>query len=38
KENPATAAEIEDAIRRNSGVLGEALLVEGKEEDEDDEK
>jgi len=37
KENPAMAAEIEDAIRRNSGVLGEALLVEGKE-DEDDEK
>jgi recombination protein RecA len=36
KENPATAAEIEEAIRRNSGVLGEALLVEGKE-DEDEE-
>ena len=32
----ATAAEIEEAIRRNSGVLGEALLVEGKE-DEDEE-
>ena len=36
KENPATAAEIEDAIRRNSGVLGETLLVEGKEEEDEE--
>ncbi len=36
KENPAMAAEIEEAIRRNSGVLGESLLVEGKEEDDEE--
>jgi recombination protein RecA len=36
KENPATAAEIEDAIRKNSGVLGETLLVEGKEEEDEE--
>jgi recombination protein RecA len=27
KENPATAAEIEDAIRKNSGIIGENLLA-----------
>jgi recombination protein RecA len=27
KDNPATAAEIEDAIRKNSGIIGENLLA-----------
>ncbi len=27
KENPATAAEIEDAIRKNAGIIGENLLA-----------
>ena len=36
KENPATAAEIEDAIRKNAGIICENLLVaEGEEDDEE---
>ncbi len=36
KENPETAHEIEDAIRRNSGVLGDNLLVEEPGDDNSD--
>jgi recombination protein RecA len=36
KANPAVAAEIEDAVRKNAGLIGEALMV-GPEAGEDDE-
>jgi recombination protein RecA len=35
KENPAMAAEIEEAIRKNSGVIGEKLITEKTEEDDE---
>jgi recombination protein RecA len=36
KENPATAAEIEEAIRKNAGIISENLLVEEGGEDDDE--
>jgi len=36
KENPATAAEIEEAIRKNSGIIGEDMLSTEKDEDDED--
>ena len=37
KENPAIADEIEDAIRRNAGLLADELLNAGMESEQDDE-
>ena len=37
KENPATAAEIEDAIRKNAGIISENLLVAERTEEDDEE-
>jgi len=38
KENPQAAAEIEEAIRKNAGIISENLLVvEGNEDDDDKE-
>ncbi len=36
KENPAIADEIEDAIRRNAGLLADELLSAGMDASEDD--
>jgi recombination protein RecA len=36
KDNPATAAEIEDAIRKNAGVIGDNLLAEEPGDDNSD--
>ncbi|KCZ52824.1 recombinase RecA [Hyphomonas pacifica] len=36
KENPAIADEIEDAVRRNAGLLADELLNAGMESEEDD--
>ncbi|HAY05215.1 MAG TPA: DNA recombination/repair protein RecA, partial [Hyphomonas sp.] len=36
KENPAMANEIEDAVRRNAGLLAEELLAAGMEAGDDD--
>ncbi len=36
KENPAVAAEIEDAIRKNSGIIGENLLALEPDDDNSD--
>ncbi|HEX5007342.1 MAG TPA: recombinase RecA [Hyphomonadaceae bacterium] len=35
KDNPATAAEIEEAIRKNAGIIGENMLAAEGEEDDD---
>ena len=37
KENPAIADEIEDAIRRNAGLLADELLNAGMESEQDDD-
>jgi recombination protein RecA len=37
KDNPATAAEIEDAVRRHAGVINEAMLSTEEPEDDDEE-
>ncbi|KJS26275.1 MAG: recombinase RecA, partial [Hyphomonadaceae bacterium BRH_c29] len=36
KENPAIADEIEDAIRRNAGLLSDGLLSDGMSSADDD--
>ncbi|MEZ5969590.1 MAG: hypothetical protein R3C00_11135 [Hyphomonas sp.] len=36
KENPAIADEIEDAIRRNAGLLAEELLSAGMDSEDSD--
>ena len=36
KENPAVADEIEDAIRRNAGLLAEELLSAGMDSEDTD--
>ena len=37
KDNPAMAAEIEEAIRKNAGIISENLMTAERGEEDDDE-